>query len=261
MIANIPIKVDRHIVAPASFFASSKDNRATAPAIIAIAVVMTIRFFIQSLAPLVAQIIAVSIADNNPTAVNPLAKLAISTILSSTLTPAMIPIATAMAVNVPATLRAPGPAIFTALTIAIIKAPNATTAAVPFIISLAESIPTSFITPTISNMDTDIDNSSPLTFAIELPESILTEFTNALTNNTNAPANATPLSISDADNCPASLTTPTISVIANETDNSKALSLAISVPRSTLTAFFIPHTNNTNAAANAAPLSISSADK
>ena len=173
----------------------------------------------------------------------------------------MIPIATAMAVNVPATLPAPGPAIFTALTIAIIKAPNATTAAVPFIISLAESIPTSFITPTISNMDTDIDNSSPLTFAIELPESILTEFTNALTNNTNAPANATPLSISDADNCPASLTTPTISVIANETDNSKALSLAISVPRSTLTAFFIPHTNNTNAAANAAPLSISSADK
>ena len=214
IIANIPINVERHIVAPASFFVSRKDNKATAPAITAIADDMTIRFFIQSLAPRVAHIIAVSIVDNKPTTTNPLARLATSIILIRTQTPAIIPIATDIPINVPAIFPASGPAFLTALIIATINAPKATTAAVPFAISLAESIPTSFITPTISAIDIETDKRRPPTFAMELPESILTVFISAFTNSINAAAKVAPFIISSGDNLPTSLTTPTMSVIA-----------------------------------------------
>ena len=260
IIANILINVERHIVAPASFFVSRKDNKATAPAITAIADDMTIRFFIQSLAPRVAHIIAVSIVDNKPTTTNPLARLATSIILIRTQTPAIIPIATDIPINVPAIFPASGPAFLTALIIATINAPKATTAAVPFAISLAESIPTSFITPTISAIDIETDKRRPPTFAMELPESILTVFISAFTNSINAAAKVAPFIISSGDNLPTSLTTPTMSVMDIEMDSNNVLSLAISVPRSTLTAFFKPYTNNTNAAANPAPFIISSGD-
>ena len=84
-------------------------------------------------------------------------------------------------------------------------------------------------------------------------------FTNALTNITNAAANAAPLSISSADSIPTSLHTPTIRLIATDSLIIKLPILLACSPES-LATFVIAITKAANAAANIPPWIMSSAD-
>ena len=199
-------------------------------------------------------------ADNKPTTVNPLTRLAVSMKLIKTATPARIPIATAIAVKVFAILDASGPTAFTAATRVAIINPKAEITTTPLTISAAERYPISFITPTISPIDTETDNNNPLILATLCQILVLVIDTRAFINTRNAAANAAPLSISLTDNMPANLTTPTISAIDVEIDNSKKLSLAIFESLSTLAAFRNTNTNAAKAPAKTAPLVISVGD-
>ena len=189
--------------------------------------------------PFVECIINETIADNKPTATIPLANDAVSIILSNTHTPAIIAIAVAIPNNVPANLVLL-PASLAILTMAFIIKANNPIAIIPFVISPGVSILTSLTTATIISIDTETDNIIPLTLAICCPESILTILVSALMNSKNAVAKATPFNMSDSDNKPMSLTTPTIIIIELVTLNNKRLNLAIDVPLSIEAAFLNP---------------------
>ena len=151
----------------------------------------------------------------------------------------MIPIAVAIPNKVPASLVL-FPAVLDILTIAFIIKVNKPIAIIPLVISPGVSMLTSLTTPTIISIDTETDRIIPLTLAICCPESILTILVSALINNKNAPAKATPFNISDADNKPTSLTTPTIINIEFDTLNNRRLNFAMDDPLSIKAAFFNP---------------------
>ena len=211
----------------------------TAPTIAAIAADIATIFLTALADPFVEYIIIETIEDNNPTANMPLANDAVSIILSNTHTPAMIPIAVAIPNKVPASLVL-FPAVLAILTIAFIIKANKPIAIIPLVISPGVSMLTSLTTPTIISIDTDIDRIIPLTLAICCPESILTIPISALMNSKNAVAKATPFNISDSDNKPMSLTTPTIIIIEFVTLNNKRLNFAMDDPLSIKAAFFNP---------------------
>ena len=78
-IANIPIAESSAKVALASFAGSINERPTIAPIIMPIATVMTIKFFMQSFASLVALISPIIMSDSNPTAAIPLARFSILT--------------------------------------------------------------------------------------------------------------------------------------------------------------------------------------
>ena len=102
--ANMPINNERAATDIISFLVSIRDKAATAATMTPIATVMTIRFPLQSLAPLVATIIRAIIAPSIPTATIPLASPLRSIRLNTIETPANIPIAIDNANIVPAAL-------------------------------------------------------------------------------------------------------------------------------------------------------------
>ena len=104
MIANIPIRAPKHVVATASLVESIIDKAATAAAITPIATAIAMIFPFTSFAPLVAQTIAVIIAPSKVTARTPFINCLVSIRPSNTDIPARIPIATDTAIKVPANL-------------------------------------------------------------------------------------------------------------------------------------------------------------
>ena len=111
--ANIPIRTESAIVAPANLLPSIIDNAATATAITPIAIVIAIMLPLQSSAPLVAHIIKDITDPSIVTAIIPLAKPLVSIRLNSIATPARIPIATDNATIVIAIFGASEPSILT----------------------------------------------------------------------------------------------------------------------------------------------------
>ena len=258
--ANVAIRADKQTVAPISFDESSNDNAATDVAITAIAAVITIRFFLQSLAPLVAQTIAVIIPDNKPTTVRPFARLLTSIKLIRTQIPANIPIAAVIANSVPPIFVASGPVALTAFTRATSNAPKATTATDPFISSPADSILTSLQTPTIIVKASAMDVITPAIFRYLASSFDLIALFSAVVNIIKPSANAAPLSISSAESIPASLQTPTINPIAIAILAIMPPSLLTPFPLSLVTADNRP-VNTMNTPMNATPLTRSSAER
>ena len=103
IMANIPITVVNANVAPANLVGSSIDRAATAPAITAIATVITTRFPTTFSAPLVAAIIAAITRPNTVTAARPFLRPSTLIILIKIETAANKPIAMENARIVPAT--------------------------------------------------------------------------------------------------------------------------------------------------------------
>ena len=211
--ANIPIKVERANVAPASLDPSINDNAATAPAITVIATTITIRLPFTSLAPCVAFIMPIMKALNIPTAVRPFIKPPTSIRLIAIDTAAKIPIATAIDNIVADTLAifCSFP-IFVTATNAFISTTKAATNIPPLAISSGDNIPTSLQTPTISIMATDIFFTIFPNLSVYSSDP-LAAFASILANITNAVANKAPCIISSADNMPTNLHTATINSI------------------------------------------------
>ena len=148
--ANMPINVDNAAVLAANLAVSINERAATAAVITAIAIAITIRFPLHSLAPLVAIIINAMKDDKYPTAIMPLASPFKSMILSNIATPANIPIETDNASIVPAILGASLPTILTTAirTPTIAVSPNKPTAALPMSV---HSIPAMSLAVIVSN--------------------------------------------------------------------------------------------------------------
>ena len=194
------------------------------------------------------------------TAVIPLAKLAMSIIPSNIDTPARIPIATDIANIVAETFAICPPSPILRIDTSFLRRnTNPVMNAAPLIISSTDSRPTSLQTPASIASENETLSNKPLSLAICCFLPILVAVINSLTKNTKAVAKAAPFSISSADSCPASLQTPTIKVIATAIPITILPTLATLLPELFAT-LVIELTKTANAAANAAPFSISSAD-
>ena len=256
--ANIPITIDNATVAGISLLPSIMESAATAPAMTAIASVITTKLPTTLLAPFKAFVMAAIVRPSIVTAPTPFAKPSQVIILMSTETAASIPIAMENANIVPATF-----AIFCSLpilsisTIALMSTPNATTKIPPFIISSGVSLPTSLHTPTMSKSDVEIASSIPPILASCLSDPIFVIATKDPTNMSIAPAKMAPFFISSTDSIATSLHIPTNINIAIDSFRIILPTFLVCSPAKRATEE-IAITNTAKPAANIAPFFISS---
>ena len=259
--ANAAIIID---IAPADeirLFVSMKDSATIEAAITPMATAIIMIAPLTFCAPLRLLTIMVIIVLSKPTAIIPLAKLAISMKLNRTATPARIAMDADIARIVPATLAILSLSPILSIDVSVFN--NTTkpaTNTAPFSISSTDSKLTNLQTPTNSNREKDTLRTKPLILANCCSFPILVTLTRAAMNNTNAPAKAAPFSISSIDSKPISLQTPTIRAIAIEIFNTKPPTLLTLLP-ALLATLVIAITKIANPAAKAAPFSISLPDK
>ena len=190
----------------------------------------------------------------------PLAKLAMSIIPSSIDTPASIPIATDIANIIAETFAICSLSPILRIDASfLIRNTKPVMNAAPLIISSTDSRPISLQTLTSFTSENETLSNKPLSLAIWCFLTDLVVVINSLTKNTKAVAKAAPFSIFSADSCPASLQTWTIRVIATITPITIVPTFPTFLPELFAT-LVIELTKIVNAAANAAPFSISSAD-
>ena len=259
MRANIPMRDPKHAVAMASFVESIMDKAATAAAITPIATAIAMTLPLTSLAPLVAQIIAVMIAPSKVTARTPFANCLVSTRPSNTAIPARIPIATDTASTVPASFTvSPVPLSVVIFFRAFMNRRKAPANAIAFTISPILSCPASFATPTIISIDADTDNNNlPRPSIIFSLDFVI--FTSNHTNPAKTAAKAAPLLISPGSSLETSFTTPTIRPIETTIDFTILPTESILSPaRFDIAKYAI--TNPKNTPAKLRPFSTSSTD-
>ena len=221
--ANIAISVPKATVAPANFLPSTNDKATIAPAITAIAAVMTMRFFMQSVAPRVDRIIRDNMTPKATTAATPLAKSEVLIILKTTTAAAITPIATAIAIILPLTSAAP----LVERINPIMSTPKRPTAATPLVKLPRLIIPRRMHTPARIPIAIDTAKMVPDTFAISCSLLTFNTWTKAATKTTNPTAKKAPFTMSFSLRSPASLHTPTISIIDTDIDINNPLICAI----------------------------------